>query len=199
MRIGIMGGTFDPIHLGHLATAEAVRESLQLEKILFIPAKNPPHKTEKKITSSTHRVKMVELAIESNPFFELSTIEIEREGLSYSLLTIDELLKIFGAETEFFFITGADAVNDLPSWYRVEELLSKCHFVAATRGGSVLNWQPLEEFFGDQARKKIYEIQTPALQISSTEIRDRIKNRKSIRYLVPDVVLNYIIREEIHQ
>ena len=114
--LGIMGGTFDPIHLGHLATAESVRESMNLEKIIFIPAANPPHKTEKKIASSNHRLKMVELAIQSNPFFEISTMEIDRQGLSYSLLTVEELHEKF-ERAELFFITGADAVNDLATWY----------------------------------------------------------------------------------
>ena len=196
-RIGIMGGTFDPIHLGHLATAEAVRESLNLQKIIFIPAANPPHKTEKKIASSKHRLNMVELATKSNPFFEVSAMEIERQGLSYSLLTINELREKI--EAEFFFITGADAVNELATWYRAKELLARCNFVVATRGGSSLNFKPLEEFFGAIAREKIHEIPTPALEISSTEIREKIALGKSIRYLVPDEIVEYIAREGLYR
>ena len=196
-RLGIMGGTFDPIHLGHLATAESVRESMNLEKIIFIPAANPPHKTEKKITSAIHRLKMVELAIQSNPFFEISTMEIDRQGLSYSLLTVEELHEKF-ERAELFFITGADAVNDLSTWYHAHELLEKCHFIAATRGGSMLDWRSLEKFFGSLAREKIHEVQTPALEISSTDIRNRIANGRSIKYLVPDEVEKYIAREELY-
>lgn len=197
-RIGIMGGTFDPIHLGHLATAESVRESLALQKILFIPAANPPHKTEKKITSSIHRLKMVELAIESNPDFEISTIEIERHGLSYSLLTIEELQARFD-RSELFFITGADAVNELSTWYRAKDLIQACHFVAATRGGSMLDWISIEEFFGSAVRERIHEIQTPSLEISSTDIRNRVASGRSIRYLVPDSVAEYIAREGLYR
>ena len=199
MRVGIMGGTFDPIHMGHLATAESVREIFNLDKILFIPAARPPHKVQNHVTPELHRLMMTFLATQSNENFQVSPMEILRDGLSYTLKTIDELHKKFGSATELFFIIGADSLKDLPTWYHSRELVNKCHFIATTRPNVEVNFSDVENFFGDSADEKIHQVTTPGIEISSTEIRRRVKAGLSIKYLVPEVVEEYIIKEHLYK
>ena len=198
MKIGIMGGTFDPIHLGHLATAEAVRENFSLDEILFIPAARPPHKLGKKVTDERHRLAMTQLATRSNKFFKVSDMELKRTGLSYTLDTMNELHKIFGNATELFFIIGADSLADLSKWYAARELVAKCHFIATTRQGVDVDFSSVEKFFGAAAKEHIHRVTTPGLEISSTDIRERVKLNRSIKYLVPEVVEEYILREKLY-
>jgi len=199
LQIGIMGGTFDPIHLGHLATAETVREIFNLDEILFIPAARPPHKVNNHITAEVHRLMMTFLATKSNENFQVSPMEILRDGLSYTLKTIDELHEKFGASTELFFIIGADSLRDLPTWYQSRELVGKCHFIATTRPKVKVNLDKVKNFFGEIGMQKIHQVTTPALEISSTEIRRRVKQGLSIKYLVPEVVEEYIIKENLYK
>ena len=198
LKIGIMGGTFDPIHLGHLATAEAVRENFSLDEILFIPAARPPHKLGKKVTDERHRLAMTQLATRSNKFFKVSDMELKRTGLSYTLDTMNELHKIFGNATELFFIIGADSLADLSKWYAARELVAKCHFIATTRQGVDVDFSSVEKFFGAAAKEHIHRVTTPGLEISSTDIRERVKLNRSIKYLVPEVVEEYILREKLY-
>lgn len=198
MRLGILGGTFDPVHIGHLITAECVLEELSLDGVLFIPANVPPHKTERKIISSYHRLRMVCFATANNPRFKVSDIELNREGPSYSVDTINELKKIYIGAT-FFFITGADAINDLPTWHEATELLKNCHFVAATRAGVKLEKDALIEHFGELARTNIHEVNTRRIEISSTDIRQRVKEGKNIMYMVTDTVAKYIEKEGLYK
>lgn len=198
MKIGIMGGTFDPIHFGHLATAESVRENFALDEVLFIPAARPPHKVSRRITDEKHRLEMTILATRSNKFFRVSDMELKRTGLSYTLDTINELHKIFGQAAELFFIIGADSLADLSKWHEARELVSKCHFIATTRQGVDVDFSAVEEFFGATAREHIHRTTTPGLEISSTDIRERVKAGRSIKYLVPEVVEEYILREELY-
>lgn len=197
MKIGIMGGTFDPIHLGHLATAESVREIFALDEILFIPAARPPHKLGKKVTDERHRLKMTKLATQSNKFFRVSDMELKRTGLSYTLDTVNELQKIFGA-AELFFIIGADSLADLSKWHAARELVEKCHFIATTRPGIDADFSAVEEFFGAAASEHIHRVTIPGLEISSTDIREKVRLGRSIKYLVPEVVEEYIRREELY-
>lgn len=199
MKIGIMGGTFDPIHLGHLATAEAVRESFSLDEILFIPAARPPHKLGKLITDEQHRLAMTILATRSNKFFRVSDMELRRTGLSYTLDTMNELHETFGRTTELFFIIGADSLADLKKWHAARELVAKCHFIATTRQGVDLDFSAVEKFFGAAAREHIHRVTTPGLEISSTDIREKIRLGRSIKYLVPEVVEDYILRERLYE
>lgn len=199
MKYGIMGGTFDPIHMGHLVLAEEVRNRLNLDKVIFIPSGNPPHKNDKKVTTAINRYEMTLLAITSNPNFEISTIEIERTGKSYTIDTIKQLKKKCKVKAEFYFITGADAILDLPNWKNFDELLTLCKFVAATRPGFELkkmqeNIKVLEE----KCNNSIYTIVVPALQISSTDIRNRIIEEQSIKYLLPEAVENYIYKNKLY-
>lgn len=198
MKIGIMGGTFDPIHLGHLATAEAVRELFTLDEILFIPAARPPHKLGKRVTDERHRLTMTILATRSNKFFKVSDMELRRTGLSYTLDTMNELHKTFGTSTELFFIIGADSLADLSKWYSARELVEKCHFIATTRQGVELDFSAVENFFGASAREHIHRITTPGLEISSTDIREKVRLGRSIKYLVPEAVEEYISEEGLY-
>ena len=198
MKIGIFGGTFDPIHFGHLATAEAVREIFSLDEILFIPAARPPHKLDRSITAEHHRLAMTKLATRSNKFFRVSDMELQRTGLSYTLDTVNELHKIFGQSTELFFIIGADSLADLSKWHAARELVAKCHFIATTRQGVDVDFSAVEKFFGASAVEHIHRVTTPGLEISSTDIREKVHQRRSIKYLVPEVVENYILKEELY-
>jgi len=198
-KVGIMGGTFDPIHIGHLVTAEAVRIEYSLDKVLFIPAANPPHKQDWQVTAAMHRYIMTVMATYSNPHFHVSAIELERPGLSYTIDTIKTLKDQFGGQTDFYFITGADAVQDLPTWERVHELLDLCHFIAATRPGCISTLDSVIKFFGQQGRKRIHRLATPELEISSTDIRERVKSGRSIKYIVPESVENYILKEGLYR
>lgn len=197
-KIGIMGGTFDPIHIGHLVTAEAVRNEYSLDRVLFIPAANPPHKKDQHVTPAFHRYIMTAMATYSNPFFHVSSIEMDRPGPSYTIDTIYELRKRYGTQTEIYFITGADAIQEIPTWDRIEELLGICHFIAATRPGCVPSVDNIKEHFGELGEQKIHRLNTPELEISSTDIRERIKKGYSIKYIVPESVENYIIKEGLY-
>jgi nicotinate-nucleotide adenylyltransferase len=199
-RYAIMGGTFDPIHFGHLAAAEEVRQSLGCDKVIFIPSGNPPHKKERELTSSEHRYAMTRLAVESNPFFEVSDIEINRNGFSYTLDTIKELYEIYGNEIELLFITGADALLEIETWYKVEELLKLCGFAAVTRPG--YNKSKLEQKLHQLKSKynsELHIVDVPGLNISSTDIRSRLQQDLSIRYLVPDQVVDYIYNHGLYR
>ena len=199
-KIAVMGGTFDPIHFGHLAAAEAVRTELNLEKVLFLPAGRPAHKQNQIITEPKSRFIMTALAVANNPNFEASSLEIERPGTTYTIETIKQLITIYGSEAEIYFIIGADSVFELPSWYKVRELLRICKIVVVTRPGfdnEVLEQkinELTEEYNGD-----IYLIEIPSLEISSTDIRDRIKTGKSIKYLLPESVESYIKENDIYR
>lgn len=198
-RFGIMGGTFDPIHNGHLLTAEFVRDAYALSKIMFIPAARSPFKLDKKVATAQHRLQMTRLAVADNPYFEASDIEMRREGVSYTADTIQELRQRFGEGAELYFITGADAINDLPAWHEPEKLLSSCHFIAATRQGTELDLKHLRAFFGPLCDEHIHQLTTPELEISSTNIRERIRDGHSIRYMVPESVEEYIRKEGLYR
>jgi nicotinate-nucleotide adenylyltransferase len=198
-KIGIMGGTFDPIHTGHLATAEAVRVEYDLEKVLFIPAANPPHKQHFQVAKSLHRYIMTVMATHSNPHFYVSSIEIERPGLSYAIDTVLELISQYGVNTEFYFIVGSDTVSELPSWKDIGRLLEICHFIAANRPGSAYALDDVIKLFGEQGYNRIHSLPTPELEISSTDIREKVRQGRSIKYIVPESVENYICKENLYK
>lgn len=198
MKIGIMGGTFDPIHFGHLATAEAVREIFTLDEIIFIPAARPPHKLGRNVTDEKHRLAMTILATRSNKFFRVSDMELKRTGLSYTLDTVNELHKTFGDSAEIFFIIGADSLADLSKWHAAQELVNKCHFIATTRQGVDIDFSAVENFFGAAAVEHIHRVTTPGLEISSTDLREKVRLGFSIKYLVPESVEEYILSEKLY-
>lgn len=191
-RVGIMGGTFDPIHYGHLVAAETVRIEFQLAKVLFIPTGNPPHKQEKKISAAELRFEMVKVAIADNPSFEISRMEIDRKGPSY---TVDTLRALHGdyPDSSLYFITGTDALREIFFWRESDEILKLTNFIAASRPGFEA------QDFLDQALKEHPEVagrisllEVPALAISSTDIRARVSRGQSIRYLLPEAVCRFI-------
>lgn len=197
-RLGILGGTFDPIHIGHLATAEAVRMEYGLDTILFIPSANPPHKQDVEVTDASHRYAMTVLATETNPHFDVSKIEMERKGLSYTLYTLQELLSLYGEDTELYFITGADALAELHTWHNIYGVLELTHFIAASRPG-IDKTDEIIESFGELGKAKIHRLTIPELEISATDIRQRVTEGRSIRYIVPDAVVQYIEENRLYQ
>ena len=194
-RIGIIGGTFNPIHYGHLVTAESARTKFDLDQIIFVPAKRPPHKKNQEICAADQRANMVSMAIASNPFFSMSDIELKRDGYSYSYETISSFAYDFGPATSLFFITGADAVLGIATWKNPEQLLNLCTFIAATRPG--YNLEGLKKL-PPLWREKIKLMEIPSLAISSTDFRKSVANNESIKYLLPETVENYIIKEKIY-
>lgn len=198
-RVGIMGGTFDPVHLAHLVIAEAVCEAFSLDRVLFIPAANPPHKQGREVAPAYHRLMMTQLATCGNPAFHVSKQELERKGPSYSLLTVRELRAQFGDAAELYFITGSDTINELHTWYHIQELLQQCHFVGTTRPGAPVNEAAIIRQFGAAAEQKIHYLAVPQLDISSTAIRQKLRAGQSIRYLVPQAVEEYIYKEGLYQ
>ncbi|MGB6606724.1 MAG: nicotinate-nucleotide adenylyltransferase [Atribacterota bacterium] len=191
-RLGIMGGVFDPIHCGHLFAAEEARVEFRLDKVIFVPCHQPVHKRENNISDFKHRYIMAVLATSNNQFFEVSKAELNRPGPSYSIDTVKEFLNKYNHGVKIFFITGADAFLEVDSWYKSEKLIKLCQFVAATRPGYDLN--KLDKKF-----KKIIKImEIPALSISSTDIRRRVREGKSIKYLLPQEVEEYIYKKGLY-
>ncbi|AHM56462.1 nicotinate-nucleotide adenylyltransferase NadD [Peptoclostridium acidaminophilum DSM 3953] len=198
-RIGIMGGTFDPIHNGHLAMAEAVREAFSLDRVLFIPSGKPPHKRRSEIADKQHRYNMTVLATNSNNAFEVSPVEVEREQLSYTVDTL-KILKEEYKDSEIFLVMGADALCDIESWSRVDELLKLCRVVGATRPGIDIDEFKREiEKIQRQFNVQILHVHVPSLDISSTDIRERAKRGSSIKYLIPEEVEKYIYKYKLYR
>lgn len=186
MKIAVMGGTFNPIHYAHLISAEQVRECLGFESVLFVPAARPPHKIQPDIVAAKHRYQMVKLAIENNPFFDVSRIELDRAGPSYTIQTIKTLRAEYGENTEIAWIIGADSLIEYKIWKDFDDVLEQCTLIATTRPNYNLNTVPAE------IRDKVVNVRITGVDISSTEIRQRIQNNDSIRYLVPEPVAVYI-------
>lgn len=196
-RVGIFGGTFDPIHMGHLIVAETIMDEFSLEKVVFIPAAVPPHKLDRQVSAARHRYMMTMLATCSNPRFQVSDMEMHRQGPSYSRDTLGQLTEEHGSDTDFYFIVGADSVENLHTWNRIDELLSLCHFIGASRPGCMPDMERIGKRFGNLA-DRIHCLETPELEISSTEIRHRVRQGKTIRYIVPDAVEQYIYKEKLY-
>ena len=197
-RIGIFGGTFNPIHIGHLILAEAVREEYALEKVIFVPAAVPPHK-EGEILSAQMRLAMVVLATKDNPYFTVSDVELRREGKSYTVDTVKYFKKKYGDGVDFYFIAGTDTIHDLPTWKHIDELLELCHFIGGTRPDGTEVIDSVIEFFGEVGKEKIHRLKSPELEISSTDIRRRIKEGKSVRYMMLKGVIQYIVEHNIYK
>lgn len=198
-KLAIMGGTFDPIHIGHLVAAEEVRHEFNVDEVLFVPTGHPPHKSHINMTTCEHRYLMTVLATAANPFFKVSRLEMEREGVTYTIDTIKELKKSYGEEVQLYFITGADAIHKILEWKEPEELLKLCNFVAVTRPG--YNKKELikqVDTLKEKYASNIYFLEVPALAISSSDIRRRLSETKPIKYLVPQEVENYIKKYELY-
>ncbi|HUJ10223.1 MAG TPA: nicotinate-nucleotide adenylyltransferase [Verrucomicrobiae bacterium] len=196
--IGILGGTFNPIHLGHLLMAQDATEQLELERVIFIPSATPPHKTVDKLASARDRLQMIKLAIRGNKRFEVDDLEIRRGGKSYSVDTLTQLKRRY-PRAEFFFIIGADSLQELHLWREVKRLVTLCTFVTVPRPG--FQAKPIIDPRLDVAtrrRLRQHVLRGHACDIASRDIRTRIANGRSIRYLVPDAVHQYIRRRRLY-
>jgi len=213
MKWGLLGGTFDPIHMGHLRCAEEIREIFDLNRIIFIPASHPPHKLDAVVTSFYHREQMVRLAIEGNPSFSFSDVENLRAGKSYSIETVEYFLNKYLKSIEIYFILGQDAFQAIQTWKDWQKLLLLCNFSVLTRPGyesmglsGILPEEFARQFIYDEAADGyrgpsghlIYFRQVTFLDISSSDIRARVKNGKSITYLTPDSVRHYIKKNKLY-
>ena len=198
MGIGILGGTFDPIHLGHLIIAEGVRAGLGLAEVIFVPAGRPWLKEDRVISPAVHRVEMARLAITTNPSFRLSTVETERPGPSYAVETLAVLKSQLGGEARFFFILGWDTLAELPLWKEPSRLTGMCRLVAIPRPGcKPPSLRVLEEAVPGSTRG-IVLFEGPKIGTSSTDIRSRVKEGRSIRHLVPEDVERYIKEQGLY-
>ncbi len=208
-RIGLFGGTFNPVHLGHLRAAEEVRIAFGLVKVIFMVSALPPHKDPARIARADHRFAMTQLAIRGNPHFEVSDYEMKKTGVSYSFDTVAWMKKHYPGE--LFFIVGLDAFRDIATWHRYDELLSLCHFVIMTRPGyhrfnledvlpddiaNLYAYDRRHDAYIHPSGYKIFHQNVTLMDISSTNIRELLYERRSIRYLIPLAVEDYI--EEHH-
>ncbi len=198
MNIGILGGTFDPIQLAHLAVAEEARTRLDLAEIIFVPAGQPWLKANSPISTAEHRIQMVRLAIADKPYFKLSTVEIDRAGPSYSVDTVTELQGQLGAGDELFFILGWDSLAELPLWREPSRLIKMCCLVAVPRPGySAPDLKKLEADIPGLSQRVIL-MDKPEIDISATDIRNRVARGLSISHLVPEPVERYIKQNRLY-
>ena len=191
-RIGVMGGTFDPIHHGHLVAASEVAQVFTLDEVVFVPTGQPWQKDDRKVSPSEDRYLMTVIATASNPRFSVSRIDIDRSGPTYTIDTLRDLRAERGDEAELFFITGADALAQIMSWQDVNELFALAHFVGVTRPGHRLTGGGLPD-------DKVSLVEVPALAISSTDCRQRVANGEPIWYLVPDGIVQYIAKRRLYR
>jgi len=188
--LGIMGGTFDPVHYGHLVAAEQARARFGLERVIFVPNHAPPHKRDYQVTPAERRHEMVVLATASHPCFEVSRIEIDRPGPSYSVDTLHAFREKLGGSAELYFITGADAVLEVATWHEPEQLFQLCELVAVTRPGHHLD--EATKMLTRRLLERIHVLPIPGVDISSTELRRRARSGESLRYLTPPAVVSYL-------
>lgn len=198
MNIGILGGTFDPIHIGHLVVADEVTARLGLAEVLFVPASQPWLKADTCILAAEHRLKMVQLAIAGKPHFKLSALEVERPGPTYSVDTMEELNKKIGASDELLFIIGWDNLVELPRWHQPSRLISLCRLVAVPRPGFPVPDLALLEEAIPGISKRVIMLDKPQIDISASLIRDRVRRGLSINHLVPEAVEKYIKEHRLY-
>jgi nicotinate-nucleotide adenylyltransferase len=191
-RLGVMGGTFDPIHHGHLVAASEVAQFFMLDEVVFVPTGQPWQKDDRKVSASEDRYLMTVIATASNPRFSVSRIDIDRGGPTYTIDTLRDLRAERGQDAELFFITGADALSRMMSWQDVNELFELAHFVGCTRPGHRLTGHGLPE-------DRVSLLEIPALAISSTDCRERVAHGQPIWYLVPDGIVQYIAKRRLYR
>ncbi|MDY6844531.1 MAG: nicotinate-nucleotide adenylyltransferase [Thermodesulfobacteriota bacterium] len=213
MKVGIIGGSFNPIHFGHLRMAEDMRETLGLSKVIFVPAKIPPHKEKKHIISASHRFNMVAIALSANPWFEISDIEIKREGISYSIDTINLLKKQFEDTTNLYLLMGMDSFREIHTWKNYEKLFTICNIAVMTRPGVCM--ESMDKMFPKDLVSAFHNlshtefchrngfrvefVNTTFLDISAHKIRGEIAKGKSVKYLLPPEVEGYIYQNGLYK
>ncbi|HCX83769.1 MAG TPA: nicotinic acid mononucleotide adenylyltransferase [Micrococcales bacterium] len=190
-RTGIMGGTFDPVHHGHLVAASEAAAEFGLDEVVFVPTGLQPFKTDRRVAPAEHRYLMTVIATASNPTFTVSRVDIDREGTTYTVDTLRDL-RAERPEEEFFFITGADALSQILTWKNAEELFEAAHFIGVTRPGHDLDGHGLPV-------DKVSLLEVPAMAISSTACRERVERGKPVWYLVPDGVVQYINKHRLYR
>jgi len=194
-RVGLFGGSFNPVHFGHLISARSVAEQLGLSQVVLIPAASPPHKQPAGLISAEHRLEMTRLAVRGDPLFTVSDVELRRAGPSYTFDTVTSLQQALGEAVKLSWIIGADSLAELPTWYRIHDLIARVDIVTVMRPGP---WaEPaaiLQANFGaaETARLLGSRLSTPNIEISATDIRERVARGASIRYLTPAPVIAYI-------
>jgi nicotinate-nucleotide adenylyltransferase len=214
MKIGLFGGTFDPIHWGHLRSAEEVHEAFKLDRVLFVPAGNPPHKKRRPITVSKDRVRMVRLAIAGQRAFAVSPVEIKRSGKSYTIDTLRQLVAISAARDSYYFIIGHDAFAEIASWKDFRELFSLCNFIVTSRPGfgnsqsvrtlpvavrGLFCYEKNKKAYRHTSGTYLYFLRITDIAISASEIRKRVAAARSIRYLLPSEVEAFIRRKGLYR
>lgn len=214
-RVGLLGGTFNPIHLGHLRAAEEIRETLTLDRVYFIPALTPPHKTPSDIASPADRLKMIECAIRGNPHFEISDVELRRKGPSYTVDTLTYFSSNF-PDSEFYFIVGSDLFSEIDTWKDYKRLFELSNFAVITRPGfcedpySTFALELRNDFryykkekdvvtYLHKGSKLLVFVRIEGIQVSSTQIRRLLREGRSIKYLVPDEVESYILSKKLYK
>ncbi|HUW16113.1 MAG TPA: nicotinate-nucleotide adenylyltransferase [Actinomycetes bacterium] len=190
-RLGVMGGTFDPIHHGHLVAANEVASQFLLDEVVFVPTGQPWQKSERVVTAGEDRYLMTVIATASNPRFSVSRVDIDREGPTYTIDTLRDLRGQAHDDVELFFITGADALGQILTWRDADELLALAHFVGVTRPGHVLSDPGLPN-------GQVSLVEVPALAISSTDVRERVASGRPIWYLVPDGIVQYVAKRDLY-
>ena len=192
MKLGIFGGTFNPIHLGHLISAQCILEQFGLDRILFIPVKYPVHKKLEAPVSAEMRYEMTALAVDDNPDFDCSRMEIDRDEPSYTIITLKRLREMY-ENAGLYLIVGADSFNEIPTWRDYRDILETAAIVRIPRPGSG------RERIPDEKNMKVSHARNPMIEISSSDIRERVRKGMSIRYLVPRPVEEYIIKRELYR
>ncbi|MGP7961234.1 nicotinate-nucleotide adenylyltransferase [Sanguibacter sp. A247] len=190
VRLGVMGGTFDPVHNGHLVAASEVASRFELDEVVFVPTGRPTFKQDVRVTEPEHRYLMTVVATASNPRFTVSRVDIDRPGLTYTIDTLRDL-HAQRPDADLFFISGADAIAQITSWKDVDELFELAHFVAVTRPGHVLELEGLDA-------SRVSAVEIPALAISSTDCRERAREGRPVWYLVPDGVVQHIQKHRLY-
>ena len=197
-RLGIFGGTFDPVHIGHLAAAERVREDAHLDAVVFMPAGVPVFKLNQKVSHGEDRLAMVRLATAGNPFFDVSDIEVKREGNTYTYETLRVVRDHYPENVELFFIAGADAIMSLGKWRNALKLTTLAQFIAMTRPGYSRDEAEQSVFVGDR-RLDVRFLEVPGLNISSSYVRECVGDNRTIRYIVPEPVRDYIRQHNLYR
>jgi len=193
MRIGLYGGSFNPIHTGHLLIAEFVRDEFLLDEVWFIPSATPPHKQKDAVLPADIRYELVSLAIRDNPTFKVSDLEIQRGGISYTVDTLQQIVRKHKSKDSLFWFIGMDNLIDFPNWHQPEKILELCQLIAVQRNGYSMNQVE------SSLRKRVLFSRAPLIEISSSSIRERIKKQHSIRYFVPDSVRGFIKTHHLYQ
>lgn len=196
-RIGLLGGSFDPLHIGHLILAEEARDQLDLSLVYFVPAGDPPHKRDRRLAAVEHRIRMVQLAIAGNPQFQVSRVDADRPGPHYTVDLVHLIKQQIPPQAELFFLMGFDSLRDLPTWREPQKLIAACHLVALTRHETPVDWDALETKLPG-VRERVTILDMPELEIASHDLRARVQTGRSIRYLVPEPVCDYIGRHQLY-